>query len=256
MRSSGDQITELPEKDELVMGIIKKIMPYGAFCVLPEYGNLEAFLHVSEIAPRWIKNIHEFISEGQRYVVKVVHVDKAKNQVDISIKRVSDEEKKVKLELIQNEKKGAKLLELSLKSAKSKLEMPKAREEIEAHFEDVFSCFKAASLEGEDALKDLKFPKALKDAMLELARKSIKKPVVEIDTVASLVCYGPCGVEDIKKVLEVEKDISVHYLGAPKYKLSLTASDYKSGEKRLNKALEQIKALAQKNNCEFSYEPR
>jgi translation initiation factor 2 subunit 1 len=238
------------------MGIIKKIMPYGAFCALPEYDNLEAFLHVSEIAPRWIKNIHEFISEGQRYVVKVVHVDKSKNQVDISIKRVSDEEKKVKLELVQNEKKGAKLLEISLKTAKSKLEIAKAREEIEAHFVDVFSCFKAVSLEGEGALKDLKFPKGLKDAMVELAKKSIKKPVVELDTVASLVCYGPCGVDDIKNVLKVDKDISVHYLGAPKYKISLTASDYKSGEKRLNKVLEEIKALAQKNNCDFNYEPR
>jgi translation initiation factor 2 subunit 1 len=238
------------------MGTIKKIMSYGAFCVLPEYGNMEAFLHVSEIAPRWIKNIHEFISEGQRYVVKVVHVDKTKNQVDISIKRVSDEEKKVKMELVQNEKKGAKLLEISLKSAKSKMEIAKAREEIEAHFVDVFNCFKAASLEGDSALKELKFPKALKDAMVELAKKSIKKPVVQLDTVATLVCYGSCGADDIKKVLKVDKDISVHYLGAPKYKLSLTASDYKSGEKMLNKVLEEIKAFAQKNNCDFNYEPR
>ena len=45
-------------------------MPYGAFCTLPEYKDLEAFLHVSEVAPRWIKNIHDFISEGQRYVVR------------------------------------------------------------------------------------------------------------------------------------------------------------------------------------------
>jgi translation initiation factor 2 subunit 1 len=81
--------TELPEENELVMAVIKKILPYGAFCSLPEYNNLEAFLHVSEVAPRWIKNIHEFISEGQKHVVKVHHLDKEKNQVDISIKRVS-----------------------------------------------------------------------------------------------------------------------------------------------------------------------
>jgi translation initiation factor 2 subunit 1 len=249
-------IVELPDKDELVIGVIKKIMPYGAFVVLTEYGNLEAFLHVSEIAPRWIKNIHEFISEGQRYVVKVVHVDLHKNQVDVSIKRVNEEEKKRKLELVQNEKKGKKLLELSLETAKAKIEFAKAREEIESHFVDVYTCFKQASLEGEPALKDLKLPKGLKAKMVELAQKSIKKPVVEIDTVATLVCYGPDGVEDLKKVLKVDKDVSVHYLGAPKYKLSLTASDYKSGEKRLNKVLEQIKALAQKNNCEFTYERR
>jgi len=247
---------ELPDKDELVIGIIKKIMPYGAFCVLPEYNNTEAFLHVSEIAPRWIKNIHEFVSEGQRYVVKVVHVDPQKNQVDISIKRVSEEEKKRKLELIQHEKKGAKLLEFSLKAAKVKLDIKKIREEIESHYVDVYSCFKQASLEGEAALKDLDLPKALKLKIIEIAKKSIKKPTIEVDTVATLVCYGPDGVEDIKKVLKVDNDISIHYLGAPKYKISLTASDYKTGEKKLYKMLEQIKTLAQKNNCEFDYEKR
>lgn len=238
------------------MGIIKKIMPYGAFCILPEYNNLEAFLHVSEIAPRWIKNIHEFVSEGQRHVVKVIHVDHTKNQVDISIKRVSEEEKKRKLELIQNEKRGAKLLELSLKSAKVKLDIVKAREEIETQYGDVYSCFKQVSLEGEDALKKLTLPKALKTQMAELAKKSIKKPIVEVDTVVSLVCYGPNGVDDIKKVLKTEEGIDIHYLGAPKYKLSLTASDYKTGEKKLSKMLEHIKALAQKNNCDFNYERR
>jgi len=231
-------------------------MPYGAFCILPEYNNLEAFLHVSEIAPRWIKNIHEFISEGQRHVVKVVHVDHQKNQVDISIKRVSEEEKKRKLELIQNEKRGTKLLELSLKSAKVKLDIAKAREEIEKEYPDVYTCFKQASLDGDDALKKLTLPKALKTYIVELAKKSIKKPIVEVDTVVSLVCYGPNGVEDIKKVLETEEGIDVHYLGAPKYKISLTASDYKTGEKRLSKMLEHIKALAQKNNCDFNYERR
>lgn len=231
-------------------------MPYGAFCTLTEYNNLEAFLHVSEIAPRWIKNIHEFISEGQRHVVKVVHVDPQKNQVDISIKRVSEEEKKRKLELIQNEKKGSKLLELSIKAAKVKLTPEKARQEIETYFDDVYSCFKQASLEGEDVLKDVDLPKSLKTKIVELAQKSIKKPEVEVSTTVSLVCYGTKGVEDIKKVLKVDKGVSVHYLGAPKYKISLKAPDYKTGEKHLNKMLEQIKALAQKNNCDFNYERR
>ncbi|MBU0531909.1 S1 RNA-binding domain-containing protein [Candidatus Micrarchaeota archaeon] len=247
---------ELPDENELILAIIKKIMPYGAFCTLPEYENTEAFLHVSEIAPRWIKNIHEFVSEGQRHVVKVVHVDQQKNQVDISIKRVNDEERKWKLELLQNEKRGAKLLELSLKGAKVKLTMDKAREEIESHYDDVYTCFKEANEKGEDALKVLDLPKALKSKILETAQKSIKKSAVEIHTVITLLCYGPEGVEDIKKVLKTEEGISIHYLGAPKYKISLVASDYKSGEKRLHKMLEQIKALAQKNSCDLNYERR
>ena len=100
---------EFPEKDELVIVNIRKILPYGAFCILPEYNNMEAFLHVSEVAPRWIKNIHEFLSEGQQHVAKIYRLDREKNQVDISLKRVSEEEKKGKLEIIRTEKRAAKL---------------------------------------------------------------------------------------------------------------------------------------------------
>lgn len=207
-------------------------------------------MHVSEVAPRWIKNIHEFISEGQRYVVKVHHVDREKNQVDVSIKRVSEEEKKRKFEMVQNEKRGSKLLEIALKSAKSTLDLPTAKKEIENQFDDVYSCFKEVSLKGEDALKKLDLPKALKAKIVEIATKSIKKPVVTVDAILTLICYSPKGLVVIKEALKLE-DVDLHYLGAPKYKLSLTAPDYKTGEKKLLGILEHIKTYAQKNNCDL-----
>lgn len=247
-------IVDIPEESELLIAVIKKIMPYGAFCTLPEYGDREAFLHVSEVAPRWIKNIHEFISEGQRVVVKVHHVDKEKNQVDISIKRVSEEEKKRKLELMQNEKRGAKLLEIALEGAKGTMTLADATTEIEKQFEDVYTCFREASIKGEDALKKVELPKPLKAKILEVAQKNIKKPVVSVGAIVTFTCYNPDAVSTIKEALEVEKEIEVHYLGAPKYKISLNAPDYKSGEKKLLSVLEHIKTYAQKNNCDFKFE--
>lgn len=229
-------------------------MPYGAFCVLPEYNDLEAFLHVSEVAPRWIKNIHEFISEGQRHVVKVHHIDQEKKQVDISIKRVSEEEKKLKLETAQNEKRGTKLLELSVEGAKGAADIATARKEIESHFDDLYSCFKEISLKGEDAIKKLDLPKPLKAKMVEIAQKSIKKPVVEVHAIVSLVCFNPDGLSTLRNALKVDNEISVHYLGAPRYKLSLNAPDYKSAEKKLLGVLEHIKTYAQKNNCDFKFD--
>jgi translation initiation factor 2 subunit 1 len=255
LRSLGDLI-ELPEQGELVIAVIKKIMPYGAFCVLPEYSDTEGFLHISEVAPRWIKNIHEFISEGQRYVVKVHHVDQQKRQVDISIKRVSEEEKKRKLEMVQHEKKGKKLIELSLKASKLKLEAVKISEEIEKHYEDIYACFKEASISGEDALKDIDLPKALKKEMIELAKKSIKKSVVQVDRNFTLVCYSGNGIEVVKKALELGEDAKISYLGAPNYRISLIGPDYKTVEKKIDGILEHIKAFAQKNHCDCEYERR
>ncbi|VVC04734.1 Translation initiation factor 2 subunit alpha [Candidatus Bilamarchaeum dharawalense] len=211
-------------------------------------------MHVSEVAPRWIKNIHEFISEGQRYVVKVHHVDREKNQVDVSIKRVSEEEKKRKFEMVQNEKRGSKLLEVALHSAKVTIDLPTAKKEIENYFDDVYTCFKEVNLKGEDALKKLDLPKPLKVKILEIATKNIKKPVVTVDAILTLVCYSSQGIETIKNALKVNDDIEVNYLGAPRYKVSLTAPDYKSGEKKLLTLLEHIKTYAQKNNCDFKFD--
>jgi translation initiation factor 2 subunit 1 len=248
-------IVEIPEESELLVAVIKKIMPYGAFCSLPEYEDREAFLHVSEVAPRWIKNIHEFISEGQRVVVKVHHVDKEKNQVDISIKRVSDEERKRKLELMQNEKRGAKLLEIALDGAKGAITLPDAIAEIEKHFDDVYTCFREASLKGEDALKKMELPKAVKARIVEVAQKNIKKPVVTICAIITLSCYSPDAMSTIKEAFKLPGgEAEIHYLGAPKYKISLSAPDYKSGEKKLLGVLEHIKTYAQKNNCDFGFE--
>lgn len=246
---------EFPEKDELVIVIIRKILPYGAFCILPEYNNIEAFLHVSEVAPRWIKNIHEFISEGQKHVAKVYRLDREKNQVDISLKRVSEEEKKSKLEIIRTEKRAAKLLSLAITNSKCKLGEEDVRTVLEKEFGDVWSAFLESMEQGDAALEKVDLPKALKSQIVELAKKNIKPPTVNVIGDISLTCYGTEGIEDIRKVLEnKEEDVTIQYLGAPKYRISLVAESHKDGQKRLNKIIEKMEGLARKNKCDFSFE--
>ncbi len=248
----GDEIVELPEEDELLIAVVKKILPYGAFCSLPEYDDLEAFLHISEVAPRWIKNIHEFLSEGQRCVVKVHHVDPKKQQVDVSIKRVSEEEKKRKLEAVQNERRATKLLEFVVKSTKAK-NPEKIRAELEKHFEDLFSAFRAASYEGSAALKKVKLPEKLKEKIVEISQKSIKKPTIKVSKEFKLICYGGEGSKILKKILNV-KNAEILYLGAPNYRISLVGEEYKTTEKAILKILKTIENNAHKYKCEFSYE--
>ena len=113
-------MADMPEQDELVLVTVKKIMPYGAFCSLDEYAAREAFVHISEVAPRWIKNIHEFLHDGQKLVAKVYHLDLEKNQIDLSLKRVTESERKLKIEGNRREKRAEKLFEVAVKIAKRK----------------------------------------------------------------------------------------------------------------------------------------
>jgi len=249
---------EFPEENELVIIVIKKIMPYGAFCTLLEYENLEAFLHISEIAPRWIKNIHEFVSEGQRTVAKVHHIDKQKNQVDVSLKRVSDEEKRRKLEQVNFEKRAERLIEVAVSSIKAKKpDAEEVKEKIREEYGDLYSCLKEVSEKGAEPLEQFKFPKALQNELVEIAKKNIKKQLVTLSGIIKLTCYGGDGANLIKEALidvSKGKEAEVTYLGAPRYKLVIVDDDYKSGEKKLSQRLEFLEDFAKKHSCTFEFE--
>ncbi len=246
---------DYPDKDELVIAIIKKILPYGAFCVLPEYNNMEAFLHVSEVAPRWIKNIHEFVSEGQQHVAKIQRVEPEKNQVDISLKRVNEQERKAKLEYARTSKRAEKLLDVAIKNSKLKLDPEKIRATIEKEYGDVWSAFSTSFENGPGALKDLDIPEELKKAIEAIAIKNIKKPTVNIAGIANITCWGSDGVDDIKEILaKKEEGVGLDYLGAPRYKVMLSAENYKDGEKRMGKIIEKMEATAKKCGCDFTFQ--
>ncbi len=235
-----------PEMDEFVLVTVRKILPYGAFCSLDEYKGREAFVHISEVAPRWIKNIHEFLHEGQRTVAKVYQIIPEKNQIDLSFKRVTESEKKRKMESIRREKRADKLFELSLKEAKSTAAEAKAiREKLEGKFGDLYGAYEALSAEGEAAVHGLKLEKGFVSAALEVAKKSIKKARVEVRGILQLASYAADGVEIVKSTLAAVKppagmELRLTYLGAPRYQIDVVAEDFKSAEKALADIVEQV----------------
>lgn len=56
----------LPDENELVICTISRVFSHGAFAKLDEYNGREGFIHISEIASTWIKNIRDFVKEGQK----------------------------------------------------------------------------------------------------------------------------------------------------------------------------------------------
>ncbi|MFH1306214.1 MAG: S1 RNA-binding domain-containing protein [Candidatus Micrarchaeota archaeon] len=251
---------KLPEVNELVLTKVKKILPYGAFCILEEYGNYEAFLHISEVAPRWIKNIHEFLHEGQRLVCKVHRVVPEKGQVDISLKRVSEADKKRKLNIARQEKRSKKLFEVALKQAKSTTqEGMDAKQKLEEEFGTLIDAFESISEEGDEAVKELKIEKGLAKALVATAKKSIKKSKATIRQVVQIASYSPKGVEVVKKALggvkaPEECELNLHYLGAPRYQITIVAKDFKQGQKAIDKIKKNLEQKAKKEEFLLEFE--
>lgn len=251
---------EMPEQDELVLATVRKIMPYGAFCALDEYAGREAFVHISEVAPRWIKNIHEFLHDGQKLVAKVYHIDLEKNQIDLSLKRVTESERKLKIEENRREKRSQKLFEVAVKIAKSTTgESVAARNALSQKYGNVIEAIEAIGEKGDAALAGLKIEKGLAAALVEVAAKNIKKAKSELDGVLSFTSFAPNGVEVVQKALtSFEKpqgaEVQILYLGAPKYQIRVVADDFKVADKALESIVESIMAYAKetKSLAEFS----
>ncbi len=230
---------ELPEVGELVIARINKIMPFGAYCELIEY-KLDAYLPIKEVAPGWIKNIHEFIKEGQQRVAKVVFIDKEKKAVDISLKKVSKKEEKDKIGQYNLELRAEKLFEQALNESKEIQNAEKIKSELAKKFQNYSDLIEAVMEDKELGNISPEFKKAF----IEIVRKNIKPKVYKVNYIAEIMVYDTeKGIDIIKKALEkVEKEgLEVSYLGAPHYKLSAQDSDYHSAEAKIKKAEEIIK---------------
>ena len=65
---------ESPEVGKTYEGLVKKIMPFGAFVeIMP---RVEGLLHISEIEHRRIENVEDVLKEGDRVNVQLLAVER------------------------------------------------------------------------------------------------------------------------------------------------------------------------------------
>ena len=237
---------ELPDAEDFVIIKITKIMPHGAYCRLTEY-NIDAYLPISEVASGWIKNIHEFIKEGQQDVAKVIFVDKEKKSVDVSLKKATSKAKKDKINEHSLEKRAEgifnKAVVMSKREDKKQLiiqEVAKTERTYNDLINDIF--------EGKDPLAEIK-DKDFKKALYDIVFKSIKPKTYTVAYNVELTTSDTkSGINQIKEafVKIEESGVMVQYLGAPHYRLLATDDSYPKAEdkiKEAQKVLEKYKGL-------------
>ncbi len=227
---------QMPEQGDLVLIKISKIMPHGAYCELTEYG-IDAYLPISEIASGWIKNIHEFIKEGQKDVAKVIAVDAAKRAVDVSLKKATAKERSDKLSEYNLEKRAEKLFNQAIVAAHAEADKEGIIDEIAAKAQ-TYNEVIAAAASDPDSLSFLKEAE-FRNAIIEIAVKNTKPKRYTVNYIAEIkASSAKTGIETIKKALsEIAKTgVTVLYLGAPHYKLSSEDASYPEAEERIKGA--------------------
>jgi translation initiation factor 2 subunit 1 len=251
------EIQEMPEQGEIVLATVTKVMDHGAYVTLDEYDDVQGFLHISEIAPGWIRSINRFVKDGEKKVLLVKKINLKRGDIDLSLKQISKDQKKQKLKEVKKYEKGKTLLQNVQEKAKlSDEEIEKLEDIIYSKFDSVYDAFIEIGRNGIESVNELKLAKKTATVIAEICSK-IKLPSVEIRGIIEITSDKSDGVEIIKKilidVLKKDSTIDITYLGAPKYRLSLISDNFKSAEKLLKPIISEIQTNVEKKKGSFKF---
>lgn len=68
----------------IVTGKVTTITKFGAFIALPE--GKSGLVHISEVAPTFVSDVHDFLTEGQEVTVKILAIT-PEGKINLSIKQ-------------------------------------------------------------------------------------------------------------------------------------------------------------------------
>ena len=233
---------EFPDEGDLVVGTVTSIRNFGAFVKLDEYANREAFIHLSEVATGWVKYIRDHIREGQKIVARVLRVDPAKSQIDLSLKRINDHQRREKIQSWKNEQRAIKLLGLVAQALKTEVEEThdSFAGSLVEKYGSLFEAFEAASTDPKKFQKD-HGKTAWVAAFLKVAQENLLPPHVEITGTLEVTDASPMGLEHVRAALEAAEaadpaSVTVQYVGAPRYRVTVSGVQYKQVEELLKHA--------------------
>jgi translation initiation factor 2 subunit 1 len=256
-------LPDWPEVGYVVIATVKRVESYGAYVVLDEFGNKEGLLHISEISSRWVRNIRNHVRQGQKVVLQVLRTDEAKGQVDLSLRRVSKDEKRKKLEEWKKARKAETLLTQAATQLNTDLGQLYEAEgaKVVEHYGSLYEGLEAASKKGIEALEEAGVTGKAAEVLSEISKDKIIIKGVTIQGIIEMTSLTNEGVEDIRMAFidaddvanKHEASIKITTKGAPKYRIELTAEDYKKAELAMDKTVSFIQDTWSNVEGTFNY---
>jgi translation initiation factor 2 subunit 1 len=225
-----------PEDGELVVCTVTSVKNFGAFVTLDEYDNKEGFVHVRDVTTGWVKYIRDYIREGQKVVCKVLGVDSSKGHIDLSLKSVNEHQKREKIQQWKNEKKAEKLVEIIAERMSITVDDAYTlfgNKVLEA-YETLYGAFETVAASADEFREE--FSGEWVDVFVAVANENVTLSFVQIEGILELRSSAPNGIDLIKNAMKKgekaagDSKVSLQYVGAPRYRIVITADEYKEAE--------------------------
>ena len=254
---------EWPVVGELVVATVRQVTGYGAYVILDEYDGKEGLLHISEISSRWVRNIRNHVRERQKVVLQVLRVDPSRGHVDLSLRRVSKDDRRKKIEDWKKNRKAETLMRsaaIALKIDEGRI-YEEAGSKLVDRYGSLYAGLEAAVKRGIVAMTEAGVPEEVAETLTEIAREKIVVKGFTIHGVLELTSMDARGVEKIRgTLLEMkrageanEAEVALYLLGSPKYRIDVTAEDYKKAEAALGEIVEGARSSWSDHEGRFSF---
>jgi len=241
--------TQYPPVESLVVVNVKQIAEMGAYVTLLEYGNIEGMILYSELSRRRIRSINKLIRVGKNEVVMVLRVDKEKGYIDLSKRRVSQEEAQVCEERYNKSKMTHSVLRhvAELRGIKVLQLYETIAWPLYKRFPHVYDAFRLAIVEPEKVFGDMNIESDnMKALIIQIKRKLTPNPI-KIRADIEVTCYNYEGIDAIKNALMVgvnmsttEIPITIKLIAPPLYVMTTQTLEKEEGLVTLEKAIGEI----------------
>jgi translation initiation factor 2 subunit 1 len=238
------ETAELPERGDIVLCTVREISPHGIYVDLDEYNGMNGFLHISEISTGWVRNIDRVAKVGQKLVLKVVRAERSRREVDLSLRQVTNEERRNKLiEWKQKEKVMTILSMVKKKLVMDDKQFSDIVTKLQNEYGTLYEALEDATKRGEKTFASMSLPPEVVNEMVTTAREKIASPKYEVGSIVEMSSNASDGILQIKRALAAGlnassvAEIKMTYVGAPRYRVRVTADDYKQADKVMGAVL-------------------
>jgi translation initiation factor 2 subunit 1 len=245
-----------PEPTDLVMCTVTNIQHNSTFVSIHEYDR-QGMITISEIAPGRIRNIRDYVVEGKIVICKVLNVNKERGYIDLSLRRVTESQRRQKSDEVKQETKAEKIIELAAHELKIPFEQlyTKIADVVLKQYFYVYQVF-------DDVINDSFDLKSIMDEktaiLLEKTiRDKIKPKQIIIAGDVSMSVWDENGVEIIKNALinaVSGTDAKINYMGGGRYRIIVKGTDYKIVEKILKDSSDSIINVIKNAKGKIEYE--
>jgi translation initiation factor 2 subunit 1 len=238
---------EYPEVNEVIVGKVTEVTNYGAMLTAAGYSG-RGFLHISELPGRGLRTVSEKIKVGQTIAVKVMSIDRARSQFNVSLKRVGEDESKVKL---REWKEAERAHEIVSEAARKIGAVPEQfLSDIEARAERRYGtlaeALRRAIESDETVLTKIGVSKEQADVICDVARAKIRRKNIVASGIIEATLLSPDGVIRLKEVFlreiasaaKKQIDVTITTIGAPRYMVQVRAKTSKLAQSMLEKVLQ------------------